>query len=607
MGVCFFNMLSGKRCLLTTMALTQVLVILLVFQHASSTEIVLERGGPTPSHFLFYRGDVAGRGFASLFSVQDVPVKLLNVSFYLLTVFASSDTKMRAVIYDSGRNAIASKEFWVKKNDIGWVTVDFSDQNVVINTSPFYVGLLYTGSDGVALAYYPSPRTGNHSFLIEGPRNWTDVDKVGIGGEWVVKVTAVLSHKLVLKTVPAMGFIYVDGEKYRADVGTVLRFLQGTKHNVSVDPIHVLPNGTRLVFERWSDNVTSPSRMLFLDRDLDLVAYFGRQYFVNIVAPHGSSVSSGWFDRGEAITVNVPDIVEISEYSRYRFMGWSGDVKSANNSLTIIVDKPMNITATYAKEHRVSIDAGPGKAVGEGWYMEGGKAVVGVESPEVVVGKTRYVFRGWVGDIESGSPTIELQVSKPLRIRASWERQFFVEIDAGEGKVSLRSGWYPEGSQILVTAETPIYISPGSRLVFAKWGGDLESAGSELSFKLSGPVSIKAFWRKQYLVNASTPIGIVSGVGWYDGGETATVSIDRTVEGFLIRDIFSGWRGDVISSEPSVSFVVDSPRQLVAEWRKDYSHLVILSLVLMASSLTAVAVVARARRKRQGMKAQGHG
>jgi hypothetical protein len=69
----------------------------------------------------------------------------------------------------------------------------------------------------------------------------------------------------------------------------------------------------------------------------------------------------------------------------------------------------------------------------------------------------------------------------------------------------------------------------------------------------------------------------VSGVGWYDEGSKAKVSLfDLTpfedgLYGVLLdsgtRAVFLGWRGDAVGDRPEISIVVDGPKELVAGWK----------------------------------------
>jgi len=84
----------------------------------------------------------------------------------------------------------------------------------------------------------------------------------------------------------------------------------------------------------------------------------------------------------------------------------------------------------------------------------------------------------------------------------------------------------------------------------------------------------------KYFVSAITDYGSISGTGWYDEGTYATIKLDRTATGFLVRNIFVFFDGlkpeDKIIDKGVVQVYVDGPREIRAVWRKDYTQLVLI-------------------------------
>ena len=99
----------------------------------------------------------------------------------------------------------------------------------------------------------------------------------------------------------------------------------------------------------------------------------------------------------------------------------------------------------------------------------------------------------------------------------------------------------------------------------------------------------------KHLVSAITEFGKISGTGWYDEGTYATIKLDRTATGFLVRNVFDSFEGlkpeDRIIDEGTVQIYVDGPRDIRAVWRKDYTQLtlaitacIIIGLLLLILS-----------------------
>lgn len=84
-------------------------------------------------------------------------------------------------------------------------------------------------------------------------------------------------------------------------------------------------------------------------------------------------------------------------------------------------------------------------------------------------------------------------------------------------------------------------------------------------------------------------------------GETATVSISQTQTGkdFLTNHVFERWRidGNIVSTSPTYSFVVDKPAQMVASWRTE-TNIVAVGLIAGVPLIVVLLAVLILRRRR---------
>lgn len=112
----------------------------------------------------------------------------------------------------------------------------------------------------------------------------------------------------------------------------------------------------------------------------------------------------------------------------------------------------------------------------------------------------------------------------------------------------------------------------------------------------------------EYLVQASSAIGEVSGAGWYANGSEATVSIVPSIvpKDFFTNYVFGGWIEDgvVVSTSPTYSFIVTGPVVLVASWSTGLNIAVLIMLVailviLLLLILLIILVKRRTKRKLQ--------
>lgn len=117
-------------------------------------------------------------------------------------------------------------------------------------------------------------------------------------------------------------------------------------HELSVDPIVNVNPSERWVFVKWSDNVSSPSRGVYLTGDLTIDAVYRPQYRVR-VEPNGGIVSGdGWYWAGSKAYVSALPTVEKEDCVK-EFVEWTGDLESGENPAELTVDSPKLVKAMW--------------------------------------------------------------------------------------------------------------------------------------------------------------------------------------------------------------------------------------------------------------------
>ena len=121
-----------------------------------------------------------------------------------------------------------------------------------------------------------------------------------------------------------------------------------------------------------------------------------------IVAPIGGGTIVG---AGEYVTSSIVTLTA-SENTGYDFVGWTGDVTSTDNPLTITVNRDMTITANFTKEQYtltvLANDAAKGDVTGSGTYE------YGTEVEITATAKPGYEFIGWSNGSKENSLTITM-------------------------------------------------------------------------------------------------------------------------------------------------------------------------------------------------------
>jgi len=133
----------------------------------------------------------------------------------------------------------------------------------------------------------------------------------------------------------------------------------------------------------------------------------------------------------------------------------------------------------------------------------------------------------------------------------------------GRLQVPISSGIHT----LQLEASTP--ADPGVRVAFGGWNDG--STSNPRQINVASNTTLTARFTTQYLLTADSPFSNVSGAGWYDSGSTASISIEPEVDHWNgTRHIFTGWTGDFQTSNSSLSILMDSPKHIEANYKKQY-------------------------------------
>lgn len=153
--------------------------------------------------------------------------------------------------------------------------------------------------------------------------------------------------------------------------------------------------------------------------------------------------------------------------------------------------------------------------------------------------------------------------------------KFTLTVSAGEGgSVDTAGGTYPEGTSVTVTA------TPDSEYTFDKWSGTESSTNNPLNIVITSNENVTAnFIKKQYeLAITIEGEGDVEEVVTQQGKQYASGSqVELTAvaaEGWQ----FSGWSGDIDSTDNPILVTLDKAKELTASFiRKTYELTVTIS------------------------------
>jgi M6 family metalloprotease-like protein len=204
----------------------------------------------------------------------------------------------------------------------------------------------------------------------------------------------------------------------------------------------------------------------------------------------------------------IPDSLALQPGTRQTFANWSNG--QTGTSITVTVNGNQTLTAAYKLQYLIAIlssgvnatASGSGTATACGnaayiyctWVDSGAPTTISITSPvNSTAPGTRSVFKSWSGDLASTSNPVQIPVSRPMNVSASWTTQFYLAIDTGGHAAATGDGWHNQ-SETVPFAITPPAPENGTWYLFQGWTGDYSSTSPTGTLKLTRPMTVVASW-----------------------------------------------------------------------------------------------------------------
>jgi hypothetical protein len=129
------------------------------------------------------------------------------------------------------------------------------------------------------------------------------------------------------------------------------------------------------------------------------------------------------------------------------------------------------------------------------------------------------------------------------------------------GKITLNA----TTGEHVISVPPFIMLGDAERALFQRW--NVTSGSSNLSLATSRDVCLLAIYRRQYYLDVKSPLGWVSGAGWYDEDSIARFQVASPVVTLNGTHIFTRWSGDSADSSPTSSVFINGPKSVEASWR----------------------------------------
>ena len=359
-----------------------------------------------------------------------------------------------------------------------------------------------------------------------------------------------------------------------------------------VEPIIILGEGERLIFDRWvsyQDNgytgFDSQSQLLMVN-DIREIAEWKTQYYLDMSCdlPQFVYPKSGWYDEGDSLGIRVVPLEGVV----FQYWDGSGNQSYSGSDIyaSIKMNGPVKEQAFFIREeYSFNVESTYGNTWGSGRYSAWDNASFGVSDRYIYTNKgERWVFTGWSSDSNIGYTgnltEYQIPIGEDIRQTTEWKKQYYVEVQGGEGgNVTTLSDWMDEGTEVTLNAVTEEGYS------FRGWSGsgDASYTGSDSNYTLtvSSPINETANWKEQFSVNIESGLP-ATGRGSYLDGDTVTLEAQKA-DGLIVRRMFKQWTGDISSTNNPFTFTIDQDIDVSTVYEKNYTiFLGLMGVVILA-------------------------
>lgn len=275
----------------------------------------------------------------------------------LVSVQASSPTA-KIINIDYPKRVLPGKTFPVR------IDTGYSIQSGVD------VGI-WDARSGVMIQSYaiPLPKAGSASFdfkltapSVEGDWNLLAITRVwyqdawyqdphGGSSDFTINVSNIVTF--VLSSTMVTSSLEIDGQQYQvaANKSTSLLLTPGL-HTLQAPSLIQTEPLMRFIFVGWSDGINSNPRPIVINDDAQISALYRTEYYLSVKSNMGNVSGEGWYEKGSQASFAATASSDVMTWSglftdHYRFGGWYGDSSSSNVSVSITMDGPKSVEATW--------------------------------------------------------------------------------------------------------------------------------------------------------------------------------------------------------------------------------------------------------------------
>lgn len=110
------------------------------------------------------------------------------------------------------------------------------------------------------------------------------------------------------------------------------------------------PDG-KFTFVQWFDGATENPRSFDVIQDSTITAVYSAQYLLQVSSDEGNVAGTGYYDEGETALISVEPTTSMGILTDAYFAGWSGDITSSSQTVSVVMDGPKHVKAEWNQSY----------------------------------------------------------------------------------------------------------------------------------------------------------------------------------------------------------------------------------------------------------------